>query len=231
MSSRHHLLGAALALCFGAAATPATAAHDQAGAGGHYEIVVTNLTRGQQFTPFLVATHKAGVKLFELGAPASPALIALAENGDIAPMTAALLTQPDTGDVRGGSTLTGPGHSVSFKVDARGGFSRFSLAAMLIPTNDAFVALDGVPLPHGSDTLTVMASAYDAGSERNDELCASIPGPGFIECGGPGGGGAPAGGEEGFVHVHAGIHGVGNLQAPLRDWRNPIARVTVRRVR
>ena len=29
------------------------------------------------------------------------------------------------------------------------------------------------------------ARAYDSGSEVNDELCASIPGPDFEECGGP----------------------------------------------
>ncbi len=45
------------------------------------------------------------------------------------------------------------------------------------------------------------ASAYDAGSERNDETCASIPGPDFVECGGPGTGGQPVGGEEGYVHA------------------------------
>ena len=63
-----------------------------------------------------------------------------------------------------------------------------------------------------------------------DELCASIPGPNFVECGGNGGGGAPAGGEEGFVHIHAGMHGIGNFKAADRDWRNPVAQITVRRL-
>ena len=44
---------------------------------------------------------------------------------------------------------------------------------------------------------------------------------------GPGGGGMPAGGEEGYVHVHAGIHGIGDLDASERDWRNPVAMVTI----
>lgn len=102
---------------------------------------------------------------------------------------------------------------------------------MLIPTNDAFVALNGVDLPRNFEPVTFDAIAYDAGTEINDELCASIPGPNFIECGGPGGGGAPAAGAEGYVHVHAGIHGVGDLNEARRDWRNPTARVVVRRVR
>jgi len=57
-----------------------------------------------------------------------------------------------------------------------------------------------------------------------------IPGPNFVECGGPGKGGV-AGGGEGFVHIHSGIHGVGDLKPALRDWNNPMALITVRRVR
>jgi hypothetical protein len=102
---------------------------------------------------------------------------------------------------------------------------------MLIPTNDAFVALNGVALPlPGHPIVTFKARAYDAGSEVNDELCTSIPGPAFAECGGPGGG-ARVGGGEGFVHVHRGVHGVGNLKPSDRDWRNPVAEVRIRLVR
>lgn len=49
--------------------------------GPRYEVTVTNLTRGQQFTPILVASHKEGVKLFTLGRPASVELEFLAEDG------------------------------------------------------------------------------------------------------------------------------------------------------
>jgi len=46
---------------------------------------------------------------------------------------------------------------------------------MLIPTNDAFVALNNARPIIGSVHYT--AVAYDAGSEPNDELCAYVPGP------------------------------------------------------
>ena len=75
----------------------------------------------------------------------------------------------------------------------------------------------------------VYAYAYDAGTERNDELCGSIPGPSFVECGGSGGG-AQVGDGEGVVTVHSGIHGIGDLEPSLRDWDNPVARVTIRKV-
>jgi hypothetical protein len=39
------------------------------------------------------------------------------------------------------------------------------------------------------------------------------------------------GGEEGFVRIHEGIHGVGDFVEATRDWRNPVAKVSIRRVR
>ena len=40
---------------------------DDDGDGRRLEVTVTNLTRGQTFTPVLVASHRAGVTLFALG--------------------------------------------------------------------------------------------------------------------------------------------------------------------
>ena len=229
MTSPFTSLGLSLAIiCSLAVTAPARAADDDEGA--RFEVTITNLTRGQQFTPILVAAHKSNVKLFELGKPASIELVTLAEEGNPAPLAAALAALPGTGQVVTGSGLTNPGASTTLVVEGRRGFGFLSVAAMLIPTNDGFFALNGVALPRGNDMLTLTAPAYDAGSERNDELCVSIPGPFFAECGGSGGGGKPGGGE-GYVHIHAGIHGIGNLPAATRDWRNPVALITVRRVR
>ena len=228
MKSRLISLSLSVAACLSLAATgPAWADEDD---GGRFEVTITNLTRGQQFTPVLVASHKPSVKLFTLGRPASGELATLAEEGNTGPLSAALSALPGTGQVVTGSGLTNPGASVTLVVEGRRGFGLLSVAAMLIPTNDAFVALNGVPLPRGNDSVSFLAPAYDAGSERNDELCVSIPGPFFAECSGSGGGGAPGGGE-GFVHIHSGIHGIGDLSAATRDWRNPVALITVRRMR
>jgi len=194
-----------------------------------FEVTVTNLTRGQQFTPVLVASHKAGVRLFELGGPASPQLKTLAEEGNVAPMTALLLGNPNVRDVVNSGGLLGPGKSVTQRVSTLGGFDNVSVAAMLIPTNDGFFAVNDAEGPNGQESITVFSPAYEAGSEGNDETWASISVPFLVECGGPGGGGAPGSGE-GYVHIHAGIHGVGDLDPALRDWRNPVARITIRRV-
>ena len=199
------------------------------GDGKKFEVTITNLTRGQRFTPILVASHKKGVKLFALGTPASPELETLAEEGNTAPLKALLAGMPEVKDVTDSGGLLDPGHSVTVTVRTGGGFDHVSVAAMLIPTNDGFFALNGVEGSDGDKTVTLFSPAYDSGTEANDELCASIPGPFFVECRGPGGG-ANIGGGEGYVHIHAGIHGIGNLHASERDWRNPVARITIHRV-
>jgi hypothetical protein len=205
--------------------------------GPRYEVTVTNLTRGQQFTPILVATHKEGVNLFTLGSPASSQLEILAEEGNTGPLATLLSSMPEVKDVVSSpapppaSNLIDPGESITLTVQTGGKFDHLSVAAMLIPTNDGFFALNGVEGPKGNQTLTLFSPAYDAGTEVNDELCASIPGPFFTECGGPGAGAMTVGGEEGYVHIHAGIHGIGDLVAANRDWRNPVAKITIRRIR
>lgn len=210
--------------------------------GPRYEVTVTNLTRSQRFTPILVATHEDGFNLFRLGQPASPELKTLAEEGNTGPMVELLSRMPDVVREVVSSPgpppldrLTGPGKSITLMVRGGGRFDRISVAAMLIPTNDAFFAVDGIALPKSDKAITVLVPAYDAGTERNDELCSSIPGPGFTECITPSnpsgdGGGAQVNQGEGFVHIHAGIHGIGNLNAAMRDWRNPVAKVTIRRI-
>ena len=50
-----------------------------------------------------------------------------------------------------------------------------------------------------------------------------------MECGGPGGGDMVGGGE-GVIHVHRGMQGVGDFNASMRDWRNPVARITILRL-
>lgn len=193
--------------------------------GKTFDVTVTNLTRGQQFTGILVASHKEGVNLFDLGAAASDELATLAETGDTGPLTALLTANSGVNQVVTMGPLLDPGETRTITIEGGGKFKYVSVAAMLIPTNDAFFALNGVKGLSGK-AQTFLSPAYDAGSEVNDELCSSIPGPFHVECAGPGGGGAPGEGE-GFVHIHAGMHGIGDMDASERDWRNPVAEITI----
>ena len=189
-----------------------------------YEVTITNLTRGISFTPIMVATHQPGIKLYALGQPPSDALATMAEDGDTGPLAAVIRATPK-GETASSAGLLDAGKSVTINVSARNSESHLSLAAMMLPTNDGFIAVNDVPLPKGKDVVTYLSNGHDAGSEPNDELCSNIPGP---TCGGQGA--SPNAGGESFVHIHAGIHGIGNLAPAEYDWRNPVARITVRRM-
>jgi hypothetical protein len=224
------LLTRRMALAAGLAAA-AFGAHADNEARWTYEVTVTNITYNQRFTPLLLATHQPTIRFFTLGEPALPELATLAEEGNVAPLRTLLDGSPLVRATAAGNGLLDPGKSLSFRIQGNPWRDRFSVAAMLIPTNDAFMSLNAVALPYpGWPEQRYTAVAYDAGSEVNDEKCSSIPGPFFAECGGSGGG-ARVGGGEGFVHVHRGVHGVGDLQPNVRDWRNPVATVSIRLVR
>jgi hypothetical protein len=202
-----------------------------------YEITITNLTRGQHFTAPLVVTHKANLRLFAVGEAVPQQLAVFAEEGTPTALAALLAGMPEVKDLLvtagagapAANTLIDPGKSATVTIEGNREFDHLSFAAKLIPTNDAFIAINSTPGPPSDKLITMFVPAYDAGSEQNDELCASIIGPNISECRGAGGGGHPGGGE-GFVYVHNGIHGVGNLTAAIRDWRSPVARIIIRRI-
>ena len=190
-----------------------------------YQITITNLTQSQFFTPILVATHKRGMPVFVPGSPASSDLEALAEGGDISLLKGTLDASSDVHETVASDGLLGPGQSVTLTVDDSKRFRYLSLASMLIPTNDAFIGISGMKMPKKKNAPVVIpVPAYDAGTEMNDELCSNIPGP---DCGGAG---MSVENGEGFISVHPGIHGVGDLAPGTYDWRNPAAMVKIERM-
>lgn len=225
MSIRATLTAALLLASAGALANPGLA----------YEVTITNVTKGQTFTPVLVATHDRSIRLFSLGTPSSIGLEILAEGGDTTPLANALIDQgSQVSDVQTIPGVLAPGQSARITVEASRFHQFVSVAAMLIPTNDTFVAINRARLPlFGSATF--MAKAYDSGTEMNDQNCASMPGP---RCGGAGYSPGPNPGDEGFVYIGNGFHEIGSedesgneVLGPLNyDWRNPVARITVRRL-
>lgn len=202
----------------GAALLTATAAADS-----YYEVTVTNITKGMTFTPIMVATTKKGDQFLSLGSTASTAVETMAETGNLAPLQGSL----DAYDISNSMFLPflAPGESVTQLVATTGEYRNISIAAMLIPSNDTFFAVNGVRGPRGNKTMTFTVPAYDAGTELNDELCVSLPGPG---CGGDPGPVSTNG--EGYVYVSNGIRGVGDLDANMLDFNNPVAQITITRL-
>lgn len=217
---RHMKKRLALVACVAAIASTPTQARE---AG--YEITITNVTRNQVFSPVAVVAHTRRIALFKAGQPASAELAAIAEAGDAGPLVESL---EGNRNVLGAAVSSGPvmpGATATIRVASRAA-RRISVASMLVNTNDAFLALNSTHAPrYGS--VTRDARAYDAGTEPNDEVCANIPGP---ACDGAGPSLDAAEGDEGYVHIHPGIHGIGDLDASEYDWRNPVAVINIRRV-
>ena len=187
-----------------------------------FEVTIFNITKSQIFTPILVATHHSSVILFTPGLAASSQLEIQAEGGATMPLQDLLDGNPNVLETVSTDGLLLPGQSVTVEIQADVHFNRLSITSMLIPTNDTFVGLRSMKLmPLRSAMFTL--PAYDAGTELNDELCANIPGP---DCGGEGDNTA---GGEGFIFISNGISGIGDLEPDVFDWRNPVARVRVRR--
>jgi hypothetical protein len=215
------VLSLGMVLCFTLLSAPANAQR--------FKVTVTNITSGEVFTPIMVASHKAGVKLFTLGTPASVELEQVAEAGDLAALETSLRSNRKVLKVVDSGAPLPPGQSVTLTVEARGPFDHVSVVSMLVPTNDAFFAVNGADGPDSfKRTVVYYSPAYDAGTEANDELCANIPGPPNVCTGG--GFNASRDGDGNFVHIHSGIHGVGDLSAATYDWRNPVARIEITRV-
>ncbi len=71
--------------------------------------------------------------------------------------------------------------------------------------------------------LIARCKGFGPWSKHIQSTCAK-PGP---VCGGEALSPGDAG--KGYVHVHAGIHGIGSLLPEERDWRNPVARIAIQR--
>ena len=191
------------------------------------EMSITNLTKGQVMSPVFVARHDGNAgPLYTLGKPASSSLAQMAEDAD----ASGLLSEwnpEDTSNVADATVVVfnegpiPPGETVSMSFDVEDGKSMVSFASMLVTTNDAFIGASSLDV---SKSRTMYLNAYDSGTERNSEDCAYIPGP---PCSNHLRDGSMS---EGYVHVHPGVHGGegSDLDPAKHDWRNPVARLTVK---
>ena len=199
-----------------------------------FEITLTNLTTGepgmggQIFSHPIFAAHFASDGLAKVGEPAVPALVALAENGDVSGLLEfATAVGADTAVA---DNVVIPGGSVTVRLKGNILNSSLTVASMLVSTNDGFIAATDVPLydENGmpvSATLELMA--YDAGSEDNTELASDIPGPlGLDADADPEGSNARVPTEGGVITPHPGIQGVGDVSAAFA-WTEPTATLTI----
>jgi hypothetical protein len=198
------------------------------------EVKLVNNTGTSHFTPLLVAAHANTAHLFMTGMPASAALKAMAEGGDISGLVTEL--SADGANIvenpAGGLLAAGANTVATLTTDASN--DSISIVAMILPTNDGFIGLNNWKVPTEPGTYKVNLHAYDAGTEANDEKTSSIPQPGPTGAGIGTGGTGVAMDAEGFVHIHRGIlgdtdasGGASDLDSTKHRWLNPIATAIV----
>ena len=195
-------------------------------------ITVTNLTHGIYFTPVITAAHDASISIFTTTEAASAELEALAEGGDISGVSGLLSVANADVDEDPAGGLLEPASSTVFSLSTNSGNDYLSVAAMMLPTNDAFIGLDSWEIPTEAGTYTVYLNAYDAGTEANDEIIANIPNPIGITA--TGASGVTEEISNANVHIHPGVlgdddeqGGISDLDSSVHRWLNPVAKLTV----
>jgi hypothetical protein len=207
-----------------------------------WDVAITNLTHGNHFTPLLVTAHDSGSHLFQVGMSASTDLQAMAECGDLSGLSTTYAADDDT-IVNPAAGFLNPGATTTAMLDTTNtSNTHLSIVAMVLPTNDGFVGLDGLEVPTTAGTYTYYLNAYDAGTEANDEVLdtsgctagmAGIPGAPGGDAGMNGTGVAGADTNT-AVHVHRGIlgdtdsiGGKSDLDSTIHRWQNPVAKVVI----
>jgi len=201
-----------------------------------FEVSVTNLTNAQPLSPLAVIAHLDGYAVFAIGSPASDGLEMMAEGGDNSVLLAEADDSTEVLATGSGAAAIGPGGTETVTVDvvlALVPNLNFSVATMLVNTNDAFSGLNAASVANMAigDTVSMAGIAYDAGTEADTESAATIPGP--------------AGGGEGFnaarddmadqVAMHSGVVSMddGLATSDLAEqhrFDNPVALVRITRI-
>jgi len=214
-----------------------------------YQITVTNLTKGNAFSRIVAYSHKKGYQVYNEGQESSEGLAAMSQSGvRFGEFVDELAANSDIFEITVADNILLNGQTTIVTVDANLKNNYISLAAMIAPTNDGFIALNGIKGPgHLNKVNTYFLLALDSGSEANTELCDrgqtlnhidpnSIPMPLNLCIGTQNG--IPVFSpplidlaEEGYVHTHPGIKGIGDLHPAIYDWKNPVAKVMVRRIK
>lgn len=189
---------------------------------GSWKITIENLTNpeAQPFSPPLFVVHDRRVYVWRTGQIASHAIAAVMEDANNAVAESAYNSLSGVSHAfTGPGGPLAPGTSRSYTVTTNGPFRRLSIVTMLVNTNDGFTGLDSLRLTRQRRTIPTIA--YDAGSEKNNQLKAFIPGPccGNFFVRDP---------EGAVIRPHPGIQaGVGDLDPAIFGWQNPVAQITV----
>jgi hypothetical protein len=191
----------------------------------------------------LIAAHDRATDLFEVGEAASYNLQAMAEGGDISGLIGDIEAADGVYVENPAAGLLAPGQTTEASLEIRDHHNnRLSVVAMLLPTNDGFVGLDGLQIPRHRGTYAYTLMAYDAGTEANDEIINGGATPGVLGIPADPGGNAGSGGISTIgpdynqtVHIHRGtlgdldpFGGISDLDSGIHHFQNPVARIVLK---
>jgi len=231
-----NIIVAVLALAlYGCSSDSSTTATNSSGGAtttsASYEIIVTNLTSAQPIAPVAVVLHKAGYNTGVLGTSASVALETLAEGGDNTMLLSEANAHASVLTSVGGAGVLMPAASETLMANVTDLSSlQLSIAGMLVNTNDGFAAMQGLDISALAvgESTSALLPVFDAGTEANTELAATMPGTG-------GAGFDAVRDDVGFISVHRGVVTVddGLATSGLMDkhrFDNPALKVVIRRI-
>jgi hypothetical protein len=143
-----------------------------------YEVTLTNLTTNQPLSPPVVILHDDGYAAFTEGEPATVGLEALAEGGVTSELIREIQIYSGSIDYALGSVIQ-PGSSIRLTIGTDIKAPKLTVASMLENTNDAFTGIGAYDLGSmvSAQSIVVNGPVWDSGTEINDELASTIPGP------------------------------------------------------
>jgi hypothetical protein len=140
-----------------------------------YEVEIVNLTNNQPFSPLALRAHSASYSAWTIGESASLGIEHIAESGD----NSEFLGTASSKKSASGTGIIAPGDTAVIGLNSKVTDLYLTAVTMLVNTNDAFAGITGLNLSNmqvGDNTI-VYLPVYDAGTEANDELAGTIPGP------------------------------------------------------
>jgi len=144
-----------------------------------FDVSVSNVTSNQPLSPIAVVLHSDQYSAWSFGNAASVELEVLAESGSPADVISAA-TGEAVFAASSGADVIPPGmmDTVSLEFEEQANVE-LTVITMLVNTNDAFSGMQNIDVSglEVGASMQVNAPIYDAGTEANDELAATIPGP------------------------------------------------------
>ena len=147
-------------------------------------ISTIDLPPNAHWSPLAVVTHKTAHTFLMMGAQASPGIESIAETGATSTFENEVVSNTDANQVVVGSGLNSATGTISINnLEVSEEFPLISLASMIAPSPDWFIAINGENLRSGNTginngwktTYSLDLYPYDAGTEDGDMYSLSNP--------------------------------------------------------